>query len=67
MSSDTVVASAVPVIGGSTGASTGASAIIYIPDEVRQKLEAGGRMQVLFYLDVRAVRIAEDPDCSINA
>ena len=63
MSSDTVVASAVPVTGGSTGG----SAIIYIPDQVRQKLEAGGRMQVLFYLDVRAVRIAEDPDCSINA
>lgn len=58
MSSNTVVATEVPA--------TGQRSPIYIPEHVRQKLEASGQLQVLPYLAVRAVRIAEDPDCSIN-
>ena len=57
MSSSTVVVSAVPITGQPT---------LYIPEHVRQRLESNGQLQVLPYLAVRAVRIAEDPDCSIN-
>ena len=39
---------------------------IFIPEHVRQKLEANGQLQVLPHIGVRAVRMAEDPDCSTN-
>lgn len=39
---------------------------IYIPEHIKQKLEAGGQLQVLPHIAVRAVRISESPDCSTN-
>ena len=40
--------------------------LVLLPPHVQQRLEANGPLPVLPWLAVRAVKISEDPDCSIN-
>ena len=54
-----------------TAAAAASSAIdtanlVLLPPHVQQRLEGNGPLPVLPWLAVRAVKISEDPDCSIN-
>lgn len=40
--------------------------LLLLPPHVQQRLEANGPLPVLPWLAVRAVKVSEDPDCSIN-
>lgn len=40
--------------------------LVLLPPNVQQRLEANGPLPVLPWLAVQAIKISEDPDCSIN-
>jgi putative nucleotidyltransferase with HDIG domain len=50
----------------STSSSADTPNLVLIPPHVQQRLESNGPLPVLPWLAVRAVKISEDPDCSIN-
>ena len=50
----------------SASSAADATSLVVLPPHVQQRLESNGPLPMLPWLAMRAVKISEDPDCSIN-
>jgi len=50
----------------SASSAADATSLVLLPPHVQQRLESNGPLPMLPWLAMRAVKISEDPDCSIN-